>query len=112
MVQGLFNFCVCFIAETRIYIQKLIFFHLCLIGLCDFSYVVGGAGQGGPGQGNFIYDYCCITINIFVFLSVLLGFADQDLNLFPSSQEAVGMVDRCSQECFMDTPSNHPKCKV
>lgn len=53
-----------------------------------------------------------LQTNIFVFLSVLLVLADQDLNLFPSSQEAVGMVDRCSQECFMDTPSNHPKCKV
>lgn len=27
-------------------------------------------------------------------------------------QEAVGLVGRCSQECFMDTPSNYPNCKV
>lgn len=86
---------------------------MCLIGLCDYSYAVGGGGQGGQGPGNFVFDYCSITNKYICILSVLLVLADQNLSLFPLSQEAVSTMDRCSQECSMDTPSNHPsKCKV
>lgn len=49
-----------------------------MIGLCDFSYAVGGGGQGGQGPGNFIHDYCCIK-NIYIcILSVSLVLADQE----------------------------------
>ncbi len=45
---------------------------MCLIGFCDFSCAVGGVGPGVPGQGNFIYDYCCSTNKyICFFVSII-----------------------------------------